>query len=188
MKQTRANYAGMFGPTTGDQVRLADTEIFIEVERDLIAGADAHLDECVRDSVGKLVELAVTEPNVLPNDRFFLRSQTCVMRNDRRQIKNCRSAFHNYIFLEIRTIRIILSTAKLYNSLLGKINLFCRRHLVTHFLDRVKLEFVALFRKVVSEMPAPGFLTPEGGSCHEPCQGDEIAGRRAQFIGGSDLI
>ena len=27
----------MFGPTVGDQVRLADTELFIEVERDLIA-------------------------------------------------------------------------------------------------------------------------------------------------------
>src|SRR5438309_755920 len=31
----RATYAGMFGPTTGDRVRLADTELFIEVERDL---------------------------------------------------------------------------------------------------------------------------------------------------------
>ena len=37
MKLTRALYADMFGPTVGDQVRLADTELFIEVERDLIA-------------------------------------------------------------------------------------------------------------------------------------------------------
>ena len=37
MKMTRALYAEMFGPTVGDQVRLADTELFIEVERDLIA-------------------------------------------------------------------------------------------------------------------------------------------------------
>ncbi|MEM6309529.1 MAG: urease subunit alpha, partial [Pseudomonadota bacterium] len=35
----RADYAAMFGPTTGDRVRLADTELFIEVERDLIAEA-----------------------------------------------------------------------------------------------------------------------------------------------------
>ena len=35
----RADYAAMFGPTTGDKVRLADTELFIEVERDLIAEA-----------------------------------------------------------------------------------------------------------------------------------------------------
>ena len=34
---SRRQYAEMFGPTTGDRVRLADTELFIEVERDLIA-------------------------------------------------------------------------------------------------------------------------------------------------------
>ena len=33
----RRQYAEMFGPTVGDQVRLGDTEIFIQVERDLIA-------------------------------------------------------------------------------------------------------------------------------------------------------
>jgi urease subunit alpha len=37
MKLTRELYAEMFGPTVGDQMRLADTELFIEVERDLIA-------------------------------------------------------------------------------------------------------------------------------------------------------
>ncbi len=31
---SRADYAAMFGPTTGDRVRLADTELVIEVERD----------------------------------------------------------------------------------------------------------------------------------------------------------
>jgi urease subunit alpha len=31
---SRAAYADMFGPTMGDRVRLADTELFIEVERD----------------------------------------------------------------------------------------------------------------------------------------------------------
>lgn len=33
----RADYAAMFGPTVGDKVRLADTDLIIEVERDLIA-------------------------------------------------------------------------------------------------------------------------------------------------------
>ena len=33
-KITRASYADMFGPTTGDKVRLGDTELFIEVEKD----------------------------------------------------------------------------------------------------------------------------------------------------------
>jgi urease subunit alpha len=32
---SRAAYAGMYGPTTGDRVRLADTDLIVEVERDL---------------------------------------------------------------------------------------------------------------------------------------------------------
>lgn len=38
LELSRRQYAEMYGPTTGDQVRLADTELFIEVEKDLIAG------------------------------------------------------------------------------------------------------------------------------------------------------
>ncbi|MBV2361697.1 urease subunit alpha [Thalassococcus sp. CAU 1522] len=34
---SRRDYAAMFGPTTGDRVRLADTDLIIEVERDLTA-------------------------------------------------------------------------------------------------------------------------------------------------------
>ena len=30
----RRAYADMFGPTTGDKVRLADTQLFIKVEHD----------------------------------------------------------------------------------------------------------------------------------------------------------
>ncbi len=39
---SRRRYAGMFGPTTGDRVRLADTSLVVEVERDLtLAGEEA---------------------------------------------------------------------------------------------------------------------------------------------------
>ncbi len=34
-KISRSVYADMYGPTTGDKVRLADTDLIIEVERDL---------------------------------------------------------------------------------------------------------------------------------------------------------
>jgi urease subunit alpha len=44
----------MFGPTVGDQVRLADLELFIEVERDLIAEAGARGDE-VKFGGGKVI-------------------------------------------------------------------------------------------------------------------------------------
>lgn len=33
-QMTREAYVQMYGPTTGDQVRLADTELWIEVEND----------------------------------------------------------------------------------------------------------------------------------------------------------
>ena len=54
MKQSRANYAATYGPTTGDRVRLADTEIFIEVERDLIAESGGYGNE-VKFGGGKVI-------------------------------------------------------------------------------------------------------------------------------------
>ena len=37
VKISRPDYAAMYGPTTGDRLRLADTDLIIEVERDLTA-------------------------------------------------------------------------------------------------------------------------------------------------------
>ena len=54
MKQSRANYAATFGPTTGDRVRLADTELFIQVERDLIAESGGYGNE-VKFGGGKVI-------------------------------------------------------------------------------------------------------------------------------------
>ena len=51
---SRKQYAEMFGPTVGDQVRLADTELFIEVERDLIAEAGGYGNE-VKFGGGKVI-------------------------------------------------------------------------------------------------------------------------------------
>ena len=39
-KIDRNTYAQTYGPTTGDRVRLADTELFVEVERDLTTYGD----------------------------------------------------------------------------------------------------------------------------------------------------
>ena len=36
----RANYAKMYGPTTGDKVRLGDTELFLEIEKDYTVYGD----------------------------------------------------------------------------------------------------------------------------------------------------
>ena len=53
---SRAAYADMFGPTVGDKVRLADTELFIEVERDFtIYGEEVKFGggKVIRDGMGQ---------------------------------------------------------------------------------------------------------------------------------------
>ena len=37
---SRAEYAALYGPTVGDQVRLGDTDLWIEIERDFTAGGE----------------------------------------------------------------------------------------------------------------------------------------------------
>ena len=52
----RAAYADMFGPTTGDRLRLADTELFIEVEKDFtIYGEEVKFGggKVIRDGMGQ---------------------------------------------------------------------------------------------------------------------------------------
>jgi len=53
---SRAAYADMFGPTTGDKVRLGDTEIIIEIERDAtILGEEVKFGggKVIRDGMGQ---------------------------------------------------------------------------------------------------------------------------------------
>ena len=53
---SRTAYAGMYGPTVGDRVRLADTELFIEVEKDLTTyGEEVKFGggKVIRDGMGQ---------------------------------------------------------------------------------------------------------------------------------------
>ncbi len=57
---TRARYAALYGPTTGDRIRLADTDLFIEVTEDRSMGPAGPGDEAVfgggkviRESMGQ---------------------------------------------------------------------------------------------------------------------------------------
>jgi urease subunit alpha len=52
----RRSYADMYGPTTGDRVRLADTDLFIEVERDFtLYGEEVKFGggKVIRDGMGQ---------------------------------------------------------------------------------------------------------------------------------------
>jgi urease subunit alpha len=57
---SRARYAALFGPTTGDRIRLADTDLFIEITEDRSGGPGRAGDEAVfgggkvlRESMGQ---------------------------------------------------------------------------------------------------------------------------------------
>src|SRR5438552_9538387 len=53
---SRAAYADMFGPTVGDKVRLADTDLVVEVERDLtVYGEEVKFGggKVIRDGMGQ---------------------------------------------------------------------------------------------------------------------------------------
>src|SRR5277367_3519283 len=52
----RAAYADMFGPTKGDRMRLADTELFIEIEKDFTTyGEEVKFGggKVIRDGMGQ---------------------------------------------------------------------------------------------------------------------------------------
>ncbi|MCQ4288064.1 urease subunit alpha [Pseudomonas stutzeri] len=56
MKISRSAYADMFGPTVGDKVRLADTELWIEVEKDFnVYGDEVKFGggKVIRDGMGQ---------------------------------------------------------------------------------------------------------------------------------------
>ena len=62
-KMKRSHYAEMFGPTTGDRVKLGDTSLTLEVERD----HTSYGDECkfgggkvLRDRMGQMAGLDVS--------------------------------------------------------------------------------------------------------------------------------
>src|SRR5689334_21248710 len=55
-RMSRKQYTDMFGPTTGDAVRLADTELFIQIEKDFTVYGDEVKfggGKVIRDGMGQ---------------------------------------------------------------------------------------------------------------------------------------
>lgn len=59
----RSSYSEMYGPTTGDKVRLADTDLFIEVENDF-----THYGEEVKFGGGKVIRDGMGQSQVTRKD------------------------------------------------------------------------------------------------------------------------
>jgi len=79
---SRAAYARMFGPTNGDKVRLADTELFAEVERDFTSYGDEVKfggGKVIRDGMGQsqatrgegAVDTVITNALVIDHSGIF---------------------------------------------------------------------------------------------------------------------
>jgi urease subunit alpha len=62
---SRSEYAALFGPTKGDRLRLADTSLVCEVERDLLTYGDEVVfggGKTIRDGMGQTPVYATIRP------------------------------------------------------------------------------------------------------------------------------
>jgi len=74
-KIDRRAYADMFGPTTGDRVRLGDTELFIEVEKDhTIYGEEVKFGggKVIRDGMGQSQASCADTPDTVITNALIL--------------------------------------------------------------------------------------------------------------------
>jgi urease subunit alpha len=82
LELNRNDYAKLFGPTTGDQIRLADTDLFIEITDDCCVGGDEAVfggGKVIRESMGQsrltraegAPDTVITGTIVLDHDRII---------------------------------------------------------------------------------------------------------------------
>ncbi len=72
---SRQAYAEMFGPTTGDKVRLADTELWIEVEKDFTVYGDEVKfggGKVIRDGMGQSQAMAAEVADVVITNALII--------------------------------------------------------------------------------------------------------------------
>lgn len=75
MKMNKKAYAEMYGPTTGDRVRLADTELIIEVEKDYTSYGDEVKfggGKVIRDGMGQSQQSNDTAVDVVITNALIL--------------------------------------------------------------------------------------------------------------------
>ncbi len=83
LKMSRSQYAGMFGPTTGDRIRLADTDLVVEVEKDFTTYGDEVKfggGKVIRDGMGQsatakaadgVLDVLITNAVILDHQGIF---------------------------------------------------------------------------------------------------------------------
>ena len=84
-KITRQAYAEMFGPTTGDRVRLADTELIIEVEQDYtIYGEEVKFGggKVIRDGMGQSQRVSAETADTVITNALIVDAVTGIIKAD----------------------------------------------------------------------------------------------------------
>ena len=85
MKISRQAYAEMFGPTVGDRVRLADTELWIEVERDCtIYGEEVKFGggKVIRDGMGQGQRVAAEVADTVVTNALIVDAVSGIIKAD----------------------------------------------------------------------------------------------------------
>jgi len=84
-KISRQAYAEMFGPTTGDRVRLADTELIVEVEKDYtIYGEEVKFGggKVIRDGMGQSQRLSKDTADTVITNALIVDAVTGIVKAD----------------------------------------------------------------------------------------------------------
>ena len=84
-KMSRAAYAGMFGPTTGDKVRLADTELVIEIEKDFTTyGEEVKFGggKVIRDGMGQGQRVSAETVDTVITNALIVDAVTGIVKAD----------------------------------------------------------------------------------------------------------
>lgn len=82
---TRQAYAEMFGPTTGDRLRLADTELIIEVEKDYtIYGEEVKFGggKVIRDGMGQSQRVSAETVDTVITNALIVDAVTGIVKAD----------------------------------------------------------------------------------------------------------
>jgi len=82
---SRQAYAEMFGPTTGDRVRLADTELIVEVEKDYtIYGEEVKFGggKVIRDGMGQSQRLSKDTADTVITNALIVDAVTGIIKAD----------------------------------------------------------------------------------------------------------
>ena len=85
VKISRQAYAEMFGPTVGDKIRLADTELWIEVEKDLTTyGEEVKFGggKVIRDGMGQSQLSAAEVADTVITNALIIDAVTGIIKAD----------------------------------------------------------------------------------------------------------